>query len=389
MASKYTEEDEQALREFLIDEECLDELLPWTGKFNIFDVLKISRTEIRHSNMISWLLDPNENHGIGDKYIKFLFQFIVNNNAKHSVFDLLLLDYYSFSVYREWKNIDLLLVSNEEKVLVAIENKVGSHEHSNQLNRYRSILENEYDNYNRIYLYLTPDGDAPSDSENWEILTYQDLVDGLENIMSKVELLPDVELMIRNYIDIVRRDIVEDQELVDICNKIYTKHKRALDLIYENKTDNRTVITDSVIDILKRYEEQGLLQIEYSTISNTVITFTTTEMDMYLPPDEKYLNSWGTHTIYKYYIHTRHYPEIISRFEIGGSGFNEQVSEAVDKITHILKPNDNREIFKYKRLYSTKKYTIDEDNFDESCQKVIDSMVREILNMQTDVLNKL
>lgn len=40
MASKYTEEDEQALREFLIDEECLDELLPWTGKFNIFDVLK-------------------------------------------------------------------------------------------------------------------------------------------------------------------------------------------------------------------------------------------------------------------------------------------------------------------------------------------------------------
>lgn len=101
MAKKYVEADEIALRDFLLDEECLEQLLPWTGKFNIFDVLKISRTEIRHSNMLSWLLDANENHGLGDKYIKALFQLIVNNNPKHNVFDMLLLDYYSFSVYRE------------------------------------------------------------------------------------------------------------------------------------------------------------------------------------------------------------------------------------------------------------------------------------------------
>ena len=53
-------------------------------------------------------------------------------------------------------------------------------------------------------------------------------------------LQPDVELMIRNYVDIVRRDIVEDQELIGICNKIYNKHKKALDLIFENRTDGKT-----------------------------------------------------------------------------------------------------------------------------------------------------
>lgn len=55
--------DEEALQDFLLDIDCLDELLPWTKRFNLFDVLKISRTEIRHSNILSWLLNPNENHG--------------------------------------------------------------------------------------------------------------------------------------------------------------------------------------------------------------------------------------------------------------------------------------------------------------------------------------
>ena len=64
------DENEGALQKFLLDINCLDELLPWTGKFNIFDVLKISRTEIRHSNVLSWLLSASENHGLGDAFIK-------------------------------------------------------------------------------------------------------------------------------------------------------------------------------------------------------------------------------------------------------------------------------------------------------------------------------
>lgn len=66
--------------------------------------------------------------------------------------------------------------------MVALENKVGSHEHSNQLNRYRNVLE---------------------------------------SAILQIRILPDVDLMIKNYIDVVRRDIVEDHQLIDICNKIY------------------------------------------------------------------------------------------------------------------------------------------------------------------------
>ena len=79
--------NEEALKKFLLDIDCLNELLPWTGKFNLFDVLRISRTEIRHSNMLAWLLNANENHGMGDAYVKALVQKLVANDSAGSKFD--------------------------------------------------------------------------------------------------------------------------------------------------------------------------------------------------------------------------------------------------------------------------------------------------------------
>lgn len=55
MSKKSEEKNLQELQEvenFLEDIECLDELKPWTSKFNLFDVLKLKTFEIRHSNML-------------------------------------------------------------------------------------------------------------------------------------------------------------------------------------------------------------------------------------------------------------------------------------------------------------------------------------------------
>ena len=37
-------------------------------KFNQFDVLRYSDYEIRHSNVLAWLFQPNETHGIGEAF---------------------------------------------------------------------------------------------------------------------------------------------------------------------------------------------------------------------------------------------------------------------------------------------------------------------------------
>ena len=38
--------------------------------FNPFDVLRYSDYEIRHSNVLAWLLQPNDTHGIADAFIR-------------------------------------------------------------------------------------------------------------------------------------------------------------------------------------------------------------------------------------------------------------------------------------------------------------------------------
>ena len=253
--------EEKALQDFLLDIECLDELIPWTGKVNLFDVLKVSKKEIYHSNMLAWLLDPNENHGLGEAFLKGILQKLVENDekGKYDVFDILLSDLYSFSVFREWKKNDILLVSEKEKKLFAIENKVGSHEHDNQLDRYRDTLEKDYPEYKRFYLFLTPGGEEPSDSVNWEVLTYTDVIDVLERSVKRIELQADVDLMIKNYINVVRRDIVADSKLIQICNEIYNKHKEALNIIFDNVKIDNSIETEIICETLRELEDEGEL----------------------------------------------------------------------------------------------------------------------------------
>ena len=37
---------------------------------NIFQILRISKNEIRHSNFLSWLLETNGSHKLGDIFLK-------------------------------------------------------------------------------------------------------------------------------------------------------------------------------------------------------------------------------------------------------------------------------------------------------------------------------
>ncbi len=377
-----TDENELALKEFLLDINCLEELLPWSGKFNLFDVLKASRNEIRHSNVLAWLLDANENHEIGDTFIKRIIQDLIKDSTSQSnIFRLLLLDFYSFSVYREWKNIDILMLSNDEKIAIAIENKVGSHEHDNQLKRYKKILNKEYPNYEKIFIYLTPEGECPSD-DDWKILTYETIVENLEHICDKAELLPDVKLMINNYIDTIRRDIVDDTQLIDICNKIYNKHKRALDLIYAHKIDNKSQIAEDIVSVLKEFAEEGKL---ISDNNN----FYTTRMSNLLPNLTAENSSWGDTHPYAYWILSKN-SGISVIFELGGFNVPNETMLNMQKLIDIAKPNDKkREKFKYKRLHRCS-YDFDESDCDnESIKNTIRTAVNYMLKWEKEILDKL
>jgi hypothetical protein len=276
----------KVLLNLLQDKDSLDRLSKWTCKLNIFDVLKISKTEIRHSNMLSWLLDPNENHGLDDEFLYGIICRLTNKISNEYILKLLSSNLFSFNVYREWENIDILLTSSELKCVIAIENKIGSHEHSHgstgisQLKVYKETIENKYKGWTCVFLYLTPEGEEPSE-EDWSVITYSDVLDVLETVNKKKEtqLIIEARILINNYIDNIKNNVIMDEKLVKLCNEIYKKHRLALDLIYENRDDLTLQISNTAKDLLKDTD------IEKRT--KTYIKFRTESLMKYFNDTEK------------------------------------------------------------------------------------------------------
>ena len=100
---------------------------------NIFYILKFQNAEIRHSNFLSWLLNPRQNHGLSDLFLKRVLKDIVPNQRYDWIdeFKIDLIDLSNVEIRREWKNIDILIITSE--YAVCIENKIASKGHSNQL----------------------------------------------------------------------------------------------------------------------------------------------------------------------------------------------------------------------------------------------------------------
>lgn len=201
---------------------------------NIFRILKISRMEIRHSNFLAWLLTPNEGHNLKDIFLK---RFLLENEVD---FDISALQ--NIEIRREWRNIDLLL--KFENIVVCIENKVDSQEHSNQLMRYKRIINETYPKHIKYFVYLTPTNQSASDSD-YKSYSYENIASTLEQILKIYyrSITEEVKRYIQDYIDILKVEIMKDQEheLVQLANKIYTKHKEALEFIFDNKPDLATL----------------------------------------------------------------------------------------------------------------------------------------------------
>ena len=209
---------------------------------NIFTALSISRKEIKHSNFLSWILDPNESHGIGELLLrKFLREIFKNNkNISHSFFDVDLFDLKFVEIRREWKNIDLLIIHSE--FVIVLENKIDSEDHSNQLNRYKEIIDTTFQDKDRVYVYMTPFGTDPNDEMASNIYinySYFSLCVSIEEIIEiyKESLNLKVITYLKDYTTVLRREIMENDELNIIAGKIYNAHKAAIDFIIENKPD--------------------------------------------------------------------------------------------------------------------------------------------------------
>jgi hypothetical protein len=207
---------------------------------NIFSALGISQHEIRHSNFLAWLLNPNESHGLNDLFLnRFLRDILLDERCTEiSLFELPELNLSNTSIFREWQNIDLLV--QIDNLVIAIENKVYSNEHSDQLARYKELIETHFVNEKKLFVYLTPFGDESSANEFYINYSYERIVEILSELLElyRNSFLTSTAIYISDYINALKLFVMENSPANDLALKIYKNHKELLDFIIEMKPDS-------------------------------------------------------------------------------------------------------------------------------------------------------
>lgn len=141
-----------------------DKIAKITGeKFNIFNTLKLTSSEVKlHSVLIGELLNPHGTHGQGHIFLKtFCEQLEIKTfNWENATLELEKNIGYIDKDYEEGGNIDIL-ITDDKKNAIIIENKIYAYDQKNQLLRYHNFGEKKCRSF-ELY-YLTLDGKDASD----------------------------------------------------------------------------------------------------------------------------------------------------------------------------------------------------------------------------------
>jgi PD-(D/E)XK nuclease superfamily len=277
-------EDLAELERFVIENEELLQLEQRIGRFNIFDSLGIVRTEIRHSNFLAWLLDPNDSHGQGSLFLNAILMDLLRQSPlplrPFSPIELDGAEMRGVKVRREYRNIDILIECDEPRFVVAIENKIDSREHSDQLSRYKKTIKELFGAVPALFVYLTREGEEPSDGD-WTPYTYRDIHQTLHRVRAANErsIGVDVLTFLDHYLDLVGSRLMDDPNIDDLCQMIYKNHRRAIDLIIERIGPSGSEAVIAIADEIKNSPSWKLLNSGPSYVRAIPIAW-----DKLLPP---------------------------------------------------------------------------------------------------------
>ena len=231
---------ENDILQFIINNDDLEVLKARTNIFNPLKILKIQDYEIRHSNLMAWLCDPNENHNFDDKFIRRIVLKVILNSENEQVtsevkdiYGLQKMNLNDIKVYREKDNIDILLVSELNRLVILIENKIGSSEHSNQLERYLEKVNEDYYGYAIVPILLSLDGVAAS-NEKYYSASYLDVIETLEFLTINYSERTSTKILdfLSFYITTLKEKYNMDESIKQLCKEIYSENKEVIDLIY-------------------------------------------------------------------------------------------------------------------------------------------------------------
>lgn len=243
----YVNEDKQRRAEAFRRGEC----------YNVFNVLGVDNMELSHSAFLAALLDPDGSHGMQDVFLKAFIDTIAHGGTKPE------LDTAHAKVYTEYNignitettggRIDILITDHSETGsgkdsghAIIIENKIWAADQPNQLVRYNNFAHEMYAKY--ALLYLTLNGDEPSDQSKGELTDYRcisyrrDIIGWLHKCAQLAFDKPRVRETINQYINLLQQ----------LTNQNTMEQKQLIQLLTNKENfDQATAVEQSMPDVRK------------------------------------------------------------------------------------------------------------------------------------------
>ncbi len=234
-------------------------------EFNTFDVLRYADYEIRHSNVLAWLLRPADTHGIGGRCLKWFVDHVNERLVAANEEPLPATDFEAANVVvrRELDHVDITVFFKREKCLIAIENKTGpaSSEARKQVEEYQRKLRGKYEDHTVKSVLLTTSSDGSVDFPGIAHVGWKSVHEAIGSFHEDGEFdSRGVRAFVRQYLALVERWFHPEgakgfQTLLDDYGSILKKMRRILEedddgvggMVPEDRTDYR----DALVRLVK------------------------------------------------------------------------------------------------------------------------------------------
>ncbi len=215
--------------------------------FNPFDVLRNAEFEIRHSNILEWLLDPGGTHRTGTKFLRELLQCLNDNAGAAGIKRIPVpasFEKNNVRVVRELHRVDIAIFVKETRRWIIIENKTVERSSQNYKQvktyerDYRKRYKGQYDDVHSVLLTTSSKGD---DSEREVIhLSWADVQQCIERVRDSVDSEnAEIRSFLSQYLDVVKRLTTSSGIERNYFTKLVDAHRPILKKLLKEMTQEQ------------------------------------------------------------------------------------------------------------------------------------------------------
>jgi len=258
------------INHFKEDAQSIDKIRKYLDCKNIFDVFGITYSELVHSKILAWLLNPTPyvDHGLKDSFFELFLKKVIENYDKLSSKPTSFVISVEHSLGDDRKNrgrIDILLKSKLNGIFIAIENKILSTERDGQLELYETLLKEEFSGKEDkiTYVFLTPAGIKAS-RINWKSLSYEDITEMLQKAIESSNTANEI---VKKYLETLKSKIIWNKEIDQIWKEFYLKKRKKINnLLKASKLSQKD---KEVLEYLQEYLNHIISELKYD-FSSTI-----------------------------------------------------------------------------------------------------------------------